>query len=108
MNPGLILPTAGVDFDLTPRCKMFNNMNVLFFDSTNVLEHFLFDGRINKFIGIDLSTGIEYRPLLSENISILIGASVLLPGDGFRDLYNNYNDRVPPLGATFINLNLAF
>jgi hypothetical protein len=108
VNPGLILPTAGVDLDLTPRCKMFNNLNVLFFDSTNVLEHFLFDGRIHQFIGIDLSTGFEYRPLLSENISMILGASMLIPGAGFKDLYNNFSSSVPPLAATFINLNLAF
>jgi hypothetical protein len=97
VNPGLFLPSLGADFDLTPRVKMFNNVNFLWFDHTNPLEKFLFDGRIAKHIGTDLSTGFEYRPLLSENAAILLGASVLIPGQGFRDLYNNYSSRVDAL-----------
>ena len=108
VNPGLLLPTVGVDFDLTPRLKMFNNANVLFFDTTNVLEHFLFQKNINRFIGVDLSTGLEYRPLLSENIAVLAGFSMLLPGQGFRDIFNNFNSEVKPLLASFISLNLLF
>jgi hypothetical protein len=108
VNPGLILPTLGVDLDLTPRLKMFNNANVVIFDTTNVLEHFLFQGNINKFVGIDFSTGFEYRPLLSENLSLLAGFSMLLPGQGFRDIYNNFNSGVPPLLASFATLNLVF
>jgi hypothetical protein len=108
VNPGLLLPTLGVDFDITQRVKMFNNFNLLWFDNTNVLEQFLFDGRIQRFIGADLSTGFEYRPLLNENVSMILGFSMLLPGQGFNDLYNNFSSRVDPLLATFMNLNLAF
>ncbi len=108
VNPGLILPTLGADFDLTPKIKMFNNINFLWFDSTNVLEQFLFQGRIARHIGTDLSTGVEYRPRLSENISFLVGASTLIPGQGFRDLYDNSNSRIGALFGGFMTVNLLF
>ena len=72
---------------------MINNANFLWFDATNVLEQFLFDGHIDQFIGTDLSIGFEYRPLLSENVNFVFGLSALIPGQGFRDLYNNFSDR---------------
>jgi hypothetical protein len=108
VNPGILIPTLGADFDLTPRVKMFNNMNVLWFDQTNVLQQFLFDGHIAKFIGFDLSTGFEYRPLVNDGIVAFLGGSMLLPGQGFRDLFNGFSDRVDPLLAVFLNINLAF
>lgn len=108
VNPGLFLPTLGADFDLTPRLKMFNNVNVLWFDNTDVLQQFLFQGRISRFIGTDLSVGFEYRPLLSENINFLMGVSSLIPGEGFREIYNNFSDRVSPLLAGFLVLSAAY
>jgi hypothetical protein len=108
VNPGLMLPTLGLDLDLTPKIKMFNNANLLWFDTTNVLEHFLFDGHISKFIGTDLSSGFEYKPLLSENVVIILGTSVLIPGQGFRDLYNNSSSRVNTLFGGFLFVSLAF
>jgi hypothetical protein len=33
---------------------------------------------------------------------------MLIPGQGFRDLYDNFNSPVNPLLATFMNVNLAF
>jgi hypothetical protein len=108
VNPGLLLPTLGVDFDLTPKLKMINNLNFLWFDQTNVLEQFLFDGSIDRFIGADLAVGFEYRPLLSENVVMIGGVSTLIPGQGFRDLYNNFSDRVDPLVAGFINMILLY
>ena len=78
------------------------------FDETNALETFLFDSHIHKYIGTDLSTGIEYKPLVSENVVFMVGSSILLPGQGFRDIYNNFNDRVTPLVAGFLFLNFAY
>jgi len=108
VNPGLLLPNFGVDFDLTPRLKMINNLNLLWFDQTNVLEQFLFQGKIDRFIGTDLSVGFDYRPLLSENFNVVLGVSTLIPGQGFRDIYNNFDDRVPALVGSFLFANLAY
>lgn len=108
VNPGIIIPTLGFDMDLTPKLKSINNFSMLWFDRTNVLEQFLFDGNIDRMIGGDLSTGFEYRPLLSENVMLVGGVSVLVPGLGFRNLYNNFDDRVDTLVAGFANLILQY
>ena len=36
VNPGLFLLNLGVDFELTPKLKLINNVNLLWFDTTNV------------------------------------------------------------------------
>jgi hypothetical protein len=108
VNPGLYLANAGIDFELTPKLRMINNVNFLWFDETNVLEQFVFDGRIHKTIGLDPSMGFEYRPLLSNNVIIRLGLSALIPGEGFRDLYDRFNKDVDPLFAAFLDVNLNF
>ena len=108
VNPGLLLGNLGMDVDLTPKIKMFNNANLLWFDKTAVLEQFLFDGHIDRFIGADLSVGFEYRPLVSENIIFLFGAATLLQGQGYRNIYNNAYDRVDPFVQAFGTLVLTF
>ena len=108
VNPGILIPNVGFDLDLTPKLKMINNANLLYFDHTAPLERFLFDGNIKKFIGVDLSSGFEYRPLLSDNVVCMFGVSTLIPGEGFFNLFNNFDSRSGALVAGFVNLNLAF
>jgi len=108
VNPGLILPTFGMDFDLTPKLKMITNYNLVWFDKTNVLQQFTFQGNIDRFVGLDLGWGLEYRPLLSENIMWVGGVQMLVPGQGFRDLYNNFSGRVGALVAGFMNVVFKF
>jgi len=87
---------------------MVNNANFLMFDKTAVLEQFLFDGNINREIGVDLSIGFEYRPLLSNNVILTCGLATLLPGRGFKELYNRIHQDVNPLGAAFIEAILTY
>ena len=114
VNPGLFLFNIGADFDLTPKLRMINNVNFLWFDKTNVLEQFLFQGNIDRFIGVDLSMGFEYRPLLSNNVIFTLGVSMLIPGEGFKDLYSNLDKSTlgpaapNALMAAFLEMNLAF
>jgi len=109
VNPGLELLNFGVDFDLTPKLKMINNMNFLWFDSTEVLQQFVYQDRVHHFIGTDLSTGLEYRPLLSNNIISTFGVSSLFPGSGFKDLYYRFKGAgVDDLFAVFAQLQLNF
>jgi hypothetical protein len=108
VNPGLQLVNLGLDADLTPKLRSINNVNWLWFDKTNVLERFVFQGNVARFIGVDLSTGVEYRPRLSNNVILLAGVSMLLPGEGFRDLYNRKDRAAQPLFAGFMNLTLAY
>jgi hypothetical protein len=108
VNPGLILPTFAMDFELTPKLKLINNYNLLWFDKTSALQQFLFQGNIDRFIGADLGWGCEYRPLLSENLVFLGGVQMLIPGQGFRDIYNDFNNRLGTLVAGFMNVIVAF
>jgi hypothetical protein len=108
VNPGLLLFNVGVDMDLTPKWKLVNNANLLWFDETQVLEQFIFQEQVRHFIGTDLSTGVEYRPLLSNNVIAKCGVSTLLPGNGFKDIYSNLVGPVHTLVAGFLELNLTF
>ena len=108
VNPGLFLYNVGIDMDLTPKIKSITNCNFLWFDQTNVLEQFTFQADIADEIGTDLSTGIEYRPFLNNNAIIVGGVSVLMPGRGFRDLYNPIVGKVGTLAAGFLEVILQY
>ena len=88
VNPGIFLVNAGANFDLTPKLKAFLNVNYLRFERTAPIELLLFESPIHNTIGLDSSIGFQYRPPLSENISITGGAAALIPGQGFRDIYS--------------------
>ena len=87
VNPGIFLINAGADFDITPKLKGFANFNFLRFMCTEPLEYVLFQSNIHHTVGEDLGVGVQYRPPLSENIIFTGGASMLQPGQGFRDIY---------------------
>lgn len=87
VNPGIFLVNAGADFDITPKLKGFANFNFLRFMDTEPIEYALFDSPIRHTIGEDLGIGVEYRPPLSENLVLTGGASMLQPGQGFKDMY---------------------
>ena len=108
VNPGLLLVNAGVDFELTPKLRSINNFNFLWFDETQVLEQFIFQHTVHHAIGADLSTGLEYRPLLSNNIILRGGVSTLIPAQGFKDIYSNSDRTVNPMVAGFMDIILAF
>ena len=91
VNPGLLLLNLGADMDLTPKLKIIGNVNFLWFDHTDVLREFTFQQDIDRRIGTDLSLGVEYRPLLNNNVIVVAGTSALLPGAGFEDLYREFD-----------------
>ncbi len=108
VNPGLFLFNLGVDFDITPKLRSVNNCNFLWFDQTSVLEQYIFQERVRHRIGTDLSTGVEYRPFLNNNVVIIGGISGLIPGDGFTDLYNRNNDRPDGFFASFLEVDFTY
>jgi hypothetical protein len=108
VNPGLVLLNFGVDLDITPRWRWINNVNLLWFDTTAPLEKLLVEGGIHRFIGTDLSTGVDYRPLLNNNVIVRFGIAALIPGQGFEDIYNPQRGNVNPLLAGFMDLTLSF
>ena len=87
VNPGIFLVNAGTDIDITPKLKGFVNFNYLRFMRTEPLEFVLFQSPIRHNIGEDVGAGVTYRPPLTENIILTGGASILQPGQGFRDIY---------------------
>ncbi|RLS33517.1 MAG: hypothetical protein DWH80_00135 [Planctomycetota bacterium] len=108
LNPGIRLFNLGMDFELTQRTRLISNCNFLYFDTTAVLQSFVFQDNIPTSIGTDLSLGVESRPLLNNNWIFRAGISGLLPGDGFQALYGPITGQVPNLFAAFTDLELAF
>jgi hypothetical protein len=108
VNPGLFLLNSGVDVDVTPRLRWINNANYLWFDKTASLSTFLYQGKIDRNLGLDLSSGIEYRPRLNNNVIFLAGMAGLVPGSGFRELYNKVSGPAPALLDGFVELVLQF
>ncbi len=108
VNPGVFLVNTGIDFELTPRLRMINNCNFLWFDDTDVLKQFLFTGQVRNYIGVDLSSGLEYRPFLSNNAIITCGISGLIPGGGFKDIYNSFDHSVNTQIASFLQMELQY
>ncbi len=109
VNPGLFLANFGFDVELTPRARLINNLNMLYFNHTEVLEQFTFQADIARHIGTDISSGVEYRPLLNDNLIVLGGVSGLVPGSGFKDLYGDFPDQdVNNLFAGFIEVAAVY
>lgn len=90
VNPGLFIFNLGLDMDLTPKLRSITNANYIMFDETEVLSAYTFQGDIDKEVGLDISTGIEWRPFHNDNAIILAGVSALIPDEGFKDLYNEF------------------
>jgi hypothetical protein len=103
INPGILLYNAGFEAKITPKLKSSINVNYAQFARTEVLEAVLFQSNIRHSIGVDSGIGLQYRPLLSENIVITAGFGTLAPGDGFRNIYNK-----TLLFSGFMNLRLVF
>jgi len=108
VNPGLYLINVGLDADVTPRFKLIGNANLLWFEQTEILEQFVFQSDIRNFIGVDLSLGAEYRPYLNNNVLLVGGISGLIPGDGFKTLYNPIAGNVDGLFASFLDIILTY
>jgi hypothetical protein len=90
-NPGTILVGAGTDFDLTPELRVSGNANHLWFENTATLQALRQEGSIPNAIGWDLSAAAIWRPKATQNLVFRLSAAALLPGKGFRDLFDNQN-----------------
>jgi len=104
VNPGLQLATIGLDAELTPRLKSIFTANYIRLDATEPIEEVLFQGDIHKDLGTDVSVGLRYRPFLSNNVIVTGGAAMLIPGKGFKDIYESDD----LLFHTFMNVTLQF
>lgn len=88
-NPGTVLLGAGADFDLTPELRLSTNANHLWFENTATLQTLRNEGSIPKSIGWDLSAAAIWRPSATQNIVFRLSGAALLPGKGFKDLFDN-------------------
>lgn len=104
VNPGIHIVTAGLDLELSPEVKAVLTANLLRFDATEPIELALFQGEIEKEIGLDLSVGVRYRPFMSQNIVLVGGAAALIPDNGFQAIFGDDT----ALFTGFFNLILTF
>jgi hypothetical protein len=88
-NPGTMFVGAGADFDLSPQTRVSVNANHLWFADTSSLQVLRSEGSIPRDIGYDLSVAAIWRPKATQNIVGRLSAAVLLPGKGFKDLFDN-------------------
>ena len=108
VNPGIQLVNAGFDADVTTKLKLITNANYLWFNQTASLETLVFQSPIRDQIGLDLSGGFEYRPLLNNNVIFVGGLSGLVVGKGFRDLYQPLEGKVSNLAAGFFEASFEY
>ena len=92
-NPGTVLVGVGADFDVLPELRLSLNANALGFANTATLRNLRQDGSISKNIGLDLSAAAIYRPKFTQNIVFRASAASLEPGEGFKDLFENEDNR---------------
>jgi hypothetical protein len=88
VNPGLLLFGIGADFDLTPQLRVIANVSSLRFVNTSALQVLRAQANIDRAIGIDVSTALQYRPFQTQNVVLDTSLAGLIPGKGFRQLYD--------------------
>ncbi|MDH4126782.1 MAG: hypothetical protein OEV69_14230, partial [Gammaproteobacteria bacterium] len=103
-NPGIFLLGLGADADITPKLRASLHANQLFFADTTVLEVARNQDEIRRHIGVDVSLSFFYRPLTSQNIVLRVAGSLLVPQQGYKDLFGS--DDIPY--SVFANLVLAY
>ncbi len=103
VNPGVLMINGGLDAELTTKLRLITNVNLLRFQRTETLQRLLFQGEIDRAIGIDVGGGFQYRPALNDNLVVTAGVSALLPGTGFKQVFA---DKV--LYSPFLVLTLMY
>jgi hypothetical protein len=103
VNPGLLLVGAGLDAELTPKLRASLNVNVMWFVATEPLILILQQPAIGHYFGEDYALRFNYRPLLTNNIIITLGAGLFRPGQGFIDVQINQI-----LYSAFLSLTLTY
>ncbi|HEX5756263.1 MAG TPA: hypothetical protein VFY12_07910, partial [Arenimonas sp.] len=106
VNPGIRLLGLGADADLKPELRLIGNVAKLDFMHTEVLSVLRAQAGISRDIGWDVSAALQYRPFMTQNIILGGSVAALLPGRGFRQLYDE--DRRGPQYSLLLNLLLTF
>jgi hypothetical protein len=86
VNPGLVLVNGGVDLRLSPQLKVVTNASYLRLADPTILQRILDSQRRPGFedptVGWDIGAGAKFRPMVNENLFVVLGFSMLSPGDG--------------------------
>lgn len=98
VNPGVKIIGFGIDADITPKLRGFMNANYIWFDKTEPIQTALLTNKVSDQLGFDLSFGVKYRPLLTDNIIVGTGVGLFFPGDGYKDIYRRNTDLVDNSG----------
>jgi hypothetical protein len=104
VNPGLTLLGVGADFDIAPQLRVIGNISKLDFIDTATLEVLRNQGGISADVGIDVSASLQYRPRMTQNIVLNASFAALLPGKGFKQLYDDSKTQYSAL----LNLLMTF
>jgi hypothetical protein len=95
LNPGVLLLGVGTDVDILPELRATLNFNHITFNDTQVLEVLEQEKNIHHNFGWDISGSVTWRPFDTQNIILRTSAAVLLPGQGFKDLFASANPDQP-------------
>jgi hypothetical protein len=95
VNPGVFLYGVGTDMDLLPTLKLFLNANYIRMAEVAPVNLALHTSNQTPVIGWDLSGGVQYRPLLTDNIIVSAGLGALIPGNGYKEIYQSNTNPVP-------------
>jgi hypothetical protein len=95
VNPGIFIAGLGEEWEISPKMRLFANLNYLMFMETDPISAALQTAQIDREIGWDLSFGAECRPFLTDNLKLVGGIGMLLPGDGLKDIYRTTPPAVP-------------
>lgn len=104
VNPGLWLAGVGGDVDLTPQVRVIGNVSYLRFDATEVLGVLRNQAPPPREIGWDVSTGVQWRPFMSQNVVLNASVAGLFAGSGLKALYPDERVRYSAL----VSLAAAF
>ncbi len=99
VNPGVFIAGLGVEMDITPKLRAFLNANYIRLVETAPIKTALLTDKADHELGWDLSLGVQYRPALTDNIIISAGFGVLIPGAGYKDIYQTSSSPVPGYGS---------
>lgn len=103
VNPGIYIYNAGIDAKLTPKLLTTANFNYMRFHRVESVQKLLFQNTVHQEIGFDYSIGLQYRPYLNEQFIVQGGFSVLVPGQGLKDIYTS-----PTIYSGFILVKFAY
>ena len=87
VNPGVAIVGYGFDGDLAPKLKVFVNANYIWTLETEPIRQVLFTNHASNELGADCSIGLQWRPLLTENVIVSAGVGFFVPGAGYEDIY---------------------